>query len=389
MQRRNFLLNLSLGSAFALAGNVTTSSVWSKNTESSLIPNRPANLKKIRIAQIGVRHDHASGKMNDLRLLSDWFEIVGIATESSEWESKLKNNPVWRDLKWMKQEEILSIPDLDAVAVETEVSELLPTALRCAERNLSIHIDKPLGCDLEQCRNLLKICQKKDLVIQPGYMFRGNPAVNFAVDTVRSGMLGEICDIVVDMNKYEINPKYRQDLASYKGGAMFNIGCHILDIIVDLLGAPSEITVFERKVLNDGLSDNMLTVLTYPKAIAQARVSFHDVTGFEDRRLFIAGTKGSLELRPMETGYNGNRNVAVLPLKVRLALKENKEKRIIEFAPPAGRYTNQLIDFAKFIRKEKKNPYSYEHELLVQKVVLAASGYFSWNGKTDGPIHLQ
>ena len=387
MQRRDFLQNLSWGTAIALAGSASSASAWAKDSPLSMIPKRAKNFKKIRIAQIGVRHDHAAGKMNDLRLLADWFEIVGIAAESPEWEAKLKKNSAWRDLKWMKQEEILAIPDLDAVAVETEVSQLLPTALRCAERNLSIHIDKPLGCDLKQCEKLLNICKQKNLVIQPGYMFRGNPAVSFAVDAVRQGILGQICDISVDMNKYEINPEYRRDLSFYKGGAMFNIGCHILDIIVDLLGAPEEISHFERKVLNDGLADNMLAVLIYPKAIAQARISFHDVAGFEDRRLYIAGTKGSLELRPMETGYNGNRNVPVLPLKVRLVLKENKEnkeKRTIEFAPPAGRYTNQLIDFAKFIRKEKKNPYSYEHELLVQKVVLAASGYFPWNGKMDG-----
>ncbi len=45
------------------------------------------------------------------------------------------------------------------------------------------------------------------------------------------------------------------------------------------------------------------------------------------------------------------------------------------------RYDEQLIEFARCVRGEIKNPYSYEHELLVQEVLLAASGITEWSGK--------
>jgi len=37
-----------------------------------------------------------------------------------------------------------------------------------------------------------------------------------------------------------------------------------------------------------------------------------------------------------------------------------------------------MIEFARIIRSEIGNPYPYEHELLVQEVLLAASGCTDW-----------
>ena len=71
------------------------------------------------------------------------------------------------------------------------------------------------------------------------------------------------------------------------------------------------------------------------------------------------------------------------PLKVRLTLLEDNEEytagtHIIEIKNVEDRYTDQLTELAKVINGEIKNPYSYEHELLVQEVLLAASGYTIW-----------
>ena len=38
--------------------------------------------KRLKIAQIGVRHEHAEGKMATMRTMPDEFEIVGVCAES-------------------------------------------------------------------------------------------------------------------------------------------------------------------------------------------------------------------------------------------------------------------------------------------------------------------
>ena len=63
---------------------------------------------------------------------------------------------VYKGLKWMTAEELLATRGLEAVAVETDGFELVPTALRCAEHGLHIHMDKPGGeslPDSEDCWN--------------------------------------------------------------------------------------------------------------------------------------------------------------------------------------------------------------------------------------------
>ena len=40
-----------------------------------------------------------------------------------------------------------------------------------------------------------------------------------------------------------------------------------------------------------------------------------------------------------------------------------------------GRYDEQILDFARFVRGEQENPFGYDHELLIHKATLAASGF--------------
>jgi hypothetical protein len=56
-----------------------------------------------------------------------------------------EQNPTYRGLKWMTEEEWLNAPGLKVVAVETAVKDLLPTAARGIAAGMHIHLDKPAG----------------------------------------------------------------------------------------------------------------------------------------------------------------------------------------------------------------------------------------------------
>ena len=51
---------------------------------------------------------------------------------------------------------------------------------------------------------------------------------------------------------------------------------------------------------------------------------------------------------------------------------------IVDFGIKLDRYEDQMLELAKIINGEMKNPYTYEHDYLVQEVVLAAAGYTTW-----------
>ncbi len=374
--RRQFLATSALSAASFVVANGATSSE-SRASE-------PRAFRKIKIGQIGVRHEHAPGKMNSLRMLSDYFEIVGIAAESPEWEEKNKGASCYDGLRWTSQEELLATPGLEAIAVETEMTELLPTAKRCAERGLHMHLDKPLGQNLDECRELFDLCRARNVVVQPGYMFRTNQGVRLAIRAVKEGWLGEIAEARANMNRNDVDPNFRRWLATYRGGGMYDFGSHLVDFIVEMLGAPDEIQVVERPLGDDGLNDNTLTLFLYAKTIAQIRVTERAIDGFPNRRLSIIGTKGSFDLYPLENWSVNPETGKVPPLNVTLTLDEGNAEyhkgvnKIQLDAVYNDRYVGQLIEFAKYVRGEKVNPYSFEDELLVQKAILAASGYIPW-----------
>ena len=56
-------------------------------------------MRKLKIAQIGVRHEHADGKMDAVRInFQDVFEVVGIAAESPEWAETVRDKRAFKGL---------------------------------------------------------------------------------------------------------------------------------------------------------------------------------------------------------------------------------------------------------------------------------------------------
>ncbi len=101
--------------------------------------------ERIKIGQIGIGHNHASAKMATLRKLASQYEVVGVVEPDSEWRRKRGSDPAYRGLAWMTEEQLLNTKGLQAVAVETDVCDLVPTAARCVEAGKHLHLDKPGG----------------------------------------------------------------------------------------------------------------------------------------------------------------------------------------------------------------------------------------------------
>lgn len=99
----------------------------------------------IRIGQIGMAHDHAEGKMHCVRKYPSIFEVVGIAEENPDLLEHYKLHPTYQNVPVMSIDELLSIPDLDAVMVETDELSLVHIGQKCIDRGIHIHMDKPAG----------------------------------------------------------------------------------------------------------------------------------------------------------------------------------------------------------------------------------------------------
>ncbi|MCH7689269.1 MAG: Gfo/Idh/MocA family oxidoreductase, partial [Planctomycetes bacterium] len=110
-------------------------------------------MAKIKIGQIGVGHAHAA-KLGVFRNSAD-YEVVGIVEPDAQLRASAKNQPAYKDLTWMTQEQLLNVPGLQLVTVETRVKDLLNTAEVCIDAGKHIHLDKPAGESLPQFKRIL------------------------------------------------------------------------------------------------------------------------------------------------------------------------------------------------------------------------------------------
>ncbi len=333
-------------------------------------------MKKIKIGQIGVCHEHADGKIKSLRKMPDVFEIVGVVDDRATSSVRFAGDRLepYEGLKWMTEEELFSIPGLEAVTVETPNDDLVPTALRCLERNLPMHMDKPAGYDQERFGKLLRGCEERKLPFQMGYMFRGNPAFQFCLKASREKWLGDIFEVQANMSHNYGGDSYQQYLGKIEGGILFNLGCHLIDFIVALLGKPVKATPFLKSTpgLPDSIKNNGLAILEYPHAMATVRACSLEVGGLEHRRLKICGTKGTIELCPLER-FDGK------PLTMQMILLEGNADysagaHTLDFGVQTDRYESQLLEFAGMIRGTQNDPYTREHDDQVHETLLAAAG---------------
>lgn len=342
-------------------------------------------MKKIKIAQIGTGHDHAVPSIETLKLCNDIYELVGFAVvpEDNGQIGRL-TYPATKDsyegVKQMTVEEILNYPGLDAVAVETEDRALTKYAIMAAKKGLHVQMDKPGGIDDEEFDELIRIAEEKNIVLNLGYMYRYNPEILKAKQAIEDGKLGEIYAVEAQMNCIH-EPDKRAWLGNYPGGMLYFLGCHLVDLVYSIMGEPEEVIPLSTSIGTDGVTaeDFGMAVFKYKNGVSFVKSTAVELGGFERRQLVICGTKGTIEIKPLEWGvYNSDIAVGAQETYVREAVGDDYrdwmksgEKHVSEVY---GRYDAMFRAFADYIRKDKVNPYTLEYEKNLHKLILRACG---------------
>lgn len=333
-------------------------------------------MKKIKIGQIGIGHNHGSAKMSASLKYPQLFDIIGYAEENERWIEKRGELNCYSGIPRLTVEEI--IERSDAVLIESDVWDLTKYATMCIEAGKHIHMDKPASGTLKEYKYLLDTAKAKNLVVQLGYMYRYNPAVLRCLEHIKNGELGEIYSINAEMSTFHSTP-YKKWLTNFGGGIMYILGSHLVDLIVYILGEPKKITSFLKKTGLDGIDfeDNNLAVLEYDKALARIFVSSVEVNGFGRRQLMVSGSKGTVNICPLE------RPITMTYSDTSIADKAYEDRKIVipfEDNTAHGRYDKMMMDFHSYIIGKKQNPFSYEHDYTVQRVIDEIVGGVRFNG---------
>jgi predicted dehydrogenase len=315
--------------------------------------------QRIPIGFLGATYSHGPPKIQIALTSPDW-DLVGVCDNSKagrEACAKL-GAPI------ISQDELLQRARV--IAVESDIPDHAPHALLALKAGKHIHLEKPPAMRLADMREIIKIAREKKLLLQTGFMWRYHPGFNAILEAARHGWLGEVF-LVRGFISNSLPPARREEWSAFKGGAMFELGSHLIDATVRLLGKPKAVTPFLRKhgKFDDSLKDNNVAVLEYDRAIAVIINTALQAGVLPARSFEVLGSNGTAILQPIEPP----------DLTIDLAKPAGPYKRGVQKVPlPAyQRYEGDFAELAAAVRSERHLSVSLEDELLVAETLLRVS----------------
>jgi predicted dehydrogenase len=348
MNRRSFLKSSVAASALALLP---------KNSLAAESAGQQPS-RRIKIGFLGASHSHASEKVR-IAQSSAAFDFVGICDETSSVRQRYRDSKI----RFISQDQLLQ--EAEVVAIESEVKDHAKHGKLALEAGKHVHLEKPAADTFDGCKELIALARAKRRLLQLGYMWRFHPGINAIMEAARQGWLGEIYLVRGTINTL-IAAEQRPTWAPFPGGTMFELGCHLIDPLIRLMGKPTNVTTALRKqgAFTDDLVDNTVALFEFPKALGTITSATLQPDAGNNRSFEVLGTNGTAKVSPIEP--------PTLRIHLSKAAGPYAAGTQTIALPSYRRYAPELAHLAEAILEEKPLNVTLDEELLVHEALLRA-----------------
>lgn len=170
----------------------------------------------------------------------------------------------------------------------------------------NVYCDKPLAMNLAEAREILEVAEKSNKVHQMTFEYRFIPAIMRAKQLIEEDFLGKVFSFRgCYLHSGYIDPtrpmSWRLDKKKAGGGALFDLGSHILDLIRYLLGDYKSVFATTCTFINERpLPDN---------PARKAKVEVDDISFLQLE--MQNGAFGTLEFSRLATGANDDLRIEI------------------------------------------------------------------------------
>lgn len=204
-----------------------------------------------------------------------------------------------------RYQDILEDPDINAVYIATPPGSHAFYTLEAARHGKAVYVEKPMARTASEARQMVDACRQAGVPLFVAYYRRAQPRFLKAKALVDSGALGE----VYSFSYLYACPVPKEDPARpwlltrdiAGGGLLYDIGSHMVDSIIFMLGEPAEVIGRSANLTKSRDTDDITSALMRLKNGRQGSLQLSFNAGSRIDRLTILGTKGSLSLPIM--GY--------------------------------------------------------------------------------------
>lgn len=259
-------------------------------------------MKPLRIGMVGyggIGRVHAMAYRDipfHYGLAANTIQIAGVATSRKESAQKAAAE-IGCDFYTDDFQALIMRDDVDVIDCCTPNNTHEAVVVAAAKAGKHIYCEKPLASTLDEARRIVAVVEAAGVKSQMTFNFRFFPAIFRAQQLIQAGLLGRIFSFrgryvrssYISADKPHA---WRLNKASSGGGALYDLGSHILDLIYCLLGDFGSVqsqleTLIPERPISAGSSE-------------KARVDVDDLALLHLR--MASGTLGTVEISRMGTG---------------------------------------------------------------------------------------
>jgi predicted dehydrogenase len=230
-------------------------------------------------------------------LPAETVQIAAVATSRAETAHEAARE-IGAPFHTADYRELLARADIDMIDICAPNHLHEEIVIAAAQAGKAIYCEKPLALSVESGERMVKAVQDAGVKTQMTFNFRYFPAIQRARQMIADGVLGTLFSFrgryyrssYIDPQK-PTSWKLRRETSG--GGALYDIGSHVLDILYALLGdfasvqAMLETVIRERPVAKG--------------AVEMAEVNVDDIAFLHAR--LADGTVGLVEISRLGTGF--------------------------------------------------------------------------------------
>jgi predicted dehydrogenase len=205
-------------------------------------------MNRLRIAFLGARHPHIFPRLS-LCLQYPDVDIVGVYDSDPQLSQAIGrkyNVPVAYAV-----DDLFTGGDCDLVIIEGYDPDNPGYVRQALGRTRMLLIEKPGAPNLSAMEKMVKEIEQAGIHAQLGYMYNYSPVVGKVEKILASGVLGHLT-----LARFHAGApvgeaaEIWQSLPEDMGGVLYTDGCHMLALVVRLLGRPQSVTGRLLKISN-------------------------------------------------------------------------------------------------------------------------------------------
>ncbi len=258
-------------------------------------------------------------------------------------------------------DEMLALPELDAVSVTTWNSEHAPCAIKALNAGKHVLCEKPMATTVEDAIAMKEAAERNGKLLMIGFVRRFGNDMRLVRDFIDEDYLGEIYYTKATYIRRNGNPMgWFGDKSRSGGGPLIDLGVHVIDFVRYALGNPKPISVYGATFKKLGARTNIKTPKDYislsatdkdicdVEDLATAMIRFDNGTVLQIEASFSLNTtsgKGDIELFGTKAGVKLDKTlVFATEVNDYLSNVEICENASFDFDASFKRETDHFVD---------------------------------------------